>query len=334
MVTYAGDLRLSRMVHMALITSPRPHAIVKEIDCTEALATPGVLAVFHCFNTTSKKFSRYKRTRKINVPEQERIFTDHPLFVGDRIGAVVADDPATAHLAVNKIKLTLEALPAAETPTEALQGVIDGMHPEGVVYETAFHFGERPPVEDSDLTLETSFHIDRITHVAMENHVCVAAYDEGMNELTIWSPNQSVYGMRYVVGNFLGIPFNKIRMIKSTMGGSFGGKQECILEPVVAYVSKLLKRPVSLVLTRAESMTSAVCRSPIDAKTRITFSGTGKLKAIEMEAVLDAGAYLGSSFGYVRTLGEMAVRNYSYPHLKYRGRAVLTNMPVSGGFRG
>ena len=332
--TYAGDLRLSRMVHMALVTSTLPHAIVKEIDCSAALEMPGVVTVLHCFNTTEKKFSRYKRTRDIEVPEQERVFTDHPMFVGDRIAAVIAEDPATAHLAVNRIKVTYEELPAAETPIDTLNGVIDGMHPEGVVYEWVFDVGMSPAENETDLVQETTFRNDRVTHVAMENHVSVASYDEGLNELTIWSPNQSVYGMRYVVANYLEIPFNKIRMIKSTMGGSFGGKQECILEPVVGYVSWLLKRPVSLSLTREGSMTSAVCRAPLESKTRTVFSRDGKLKSVSMDTILDSGAYVGSSHGYVRTLGEMAVRNYSYSYLHYRGRAVTTNMPVSGGFRG
>lgn len=334
LATFAGDIRLHNMAFMALYTSPYPHAVVKRIDCSEALEVPGVITVLHCFNTTEKKFSRYKRTKTIQVPEQERVFTDHPLFVGDRIAAVLANDAVIAHDALSKIRIEFEELPYSDRCQDTLNGVIDGLFPEGEIYSSGFEVGTLPAAASTDKVIDSSFHIDRVTHIAMENHACVASYDDGMGELTIWSPNQSVYGMRYVVANFLDMPMNKIRLIKSTMGGSFGGKQECVLEPVVAYVSRLIKRPVSLTLTRRESMISTVCRAPVDAVTQFTFSESGKLKSVLMDVNLDSGAYLGCSLGYVMTLGEMAVRNYHYPYLKYSGKAISTNMPVSGGFRG
>ena len=331
---YAGDLSFGKMLYIALLVSDYPHAIIKSIDVSEALKMPGVVEIMHCFNTTKKGFSRYNTTNNIKVAEQERIFTDHVRFVGDRIGAVIADDPVNAKLAVKKIKVEYEKLHFAENIETALTGVIDTMHPEGIINECELTVGEKQVVCAGDVTFRTQTDIDRISHIAMEPHSCTAYYDEGMHQLTIWSPNQSVYGMRYTVANFLDMPFNKIRIIKTTMGGSFGCKQECILEPVIGYIAKCLKQPVQLSMTRSEAMLSTLCRAPIKAEAEAIFCENGKLKSLEINNSLDAGAYLGSSSVYVKTIGEMMVRNYNFPYLHYIGRSICTNMPVSGGFRG
>ena len=334
-IKYAGDMTFGKTLYMVLLVSSKPHAVVISIDCSEAEKTDGVIGVFHCFNTTPKKFSRYKRAATIDVPEQEQIFTDHVRYVGDRIGAVVADDPVTARDATKKITIEYEELPFAENVEAALSGIIDDMHDEGVVYGYSEMVTGNKQEETSDcVRVSTHTHLDRVSHVAMEPHAYAASYDKTNGEMTIWSPNQSVYGMRYVVANFLGLPLNKVRVIKTTMGGSFGGKQECVFEPVIAAIAIQLNNPVVLVVDRTGSMVSSLCRAPMDADICAVFGQDQRIKELDITATFDAGAYLGSTYTYAKTLGEMALRNYEIPYFHYSGRAVCTNMPVSGGFRG
>lgn len=96
--------------------------------------------------------------------------------------------------------------------------------------------------------------------------------------------------------------YSKIRVIKTTMGGSFGGKQEWVLEPVAAAAALRVARPVKLVFNRSETITSCYGRSPMHFDTTFTFKKDGTLMGVDNDLLLDAGAYLGNSINYARTV--------------------------------
>ena len=107
-----------------------------------------------------------------------------------------------------------------------------------------------------------------------------------------------------------------------------------MLEPVAAAAALRVKRPVKLVFNRSEVFTSTICRSPIDFKIASKFTKDGKLQSFDIDNTLNAGAYLGNSLDYCGAMSKKTFRCYKYPYLKYNSRAVITNTPVSGAFRG
>ena len=332
---YAGDMQLPNMAHAALVTSTVPHGLVLSVDAAAALAVPGVLAVLNCFNTTGELFNRYRSIKGQKTIAQEAVFNRHARFVGDRVACVVAETPEAARLAAAKVAVEYEEYPASFSVEDPLAGRIDQVHAEGAVYDGIFlEVGQSQSPEPGDLQLETETRLARINHVAMEPHVCVADFDPGTGELTLWSPNQSVHGIRTVVADLFGLAYSRVRVIKTTMGGSFGGKQEWMTEPVAAAAALKLKRPVKLALSREQVFASTICRAPMHLKIKGLFSGEGQLRSLAADNTLDAGAYLGNSFDYCNALSKKFFRCYKYPHLKYTGRAVITNTPVSGAFRG
>lgn len=333
---YAGDLSFPGMAHLAMVFSSVPHAFVRRIDDTEALAMDGVYGVFHCFNTTERRFCRYRRlANQPDLPDQERVFAERVRFVGDRVAAVAACDVETARRAARTIRVEYEELPYALDADTALRGVIDDLHDDGAVYgDYHVEVGDAPQLGADCVVMETKSVIERVNHIAMETHVCVSDYDRESGMLTIYSPNQAVFGIRTVIADLFGLPYPKVRVVKTTMGGSFGAKQEWVLEPVVAAVTLALKRPVKLVYTREETMRSTYCRCPLAADVKTAFTRDGLLRSVEIDATLDAGAYLGNTFAYARTIASKLYRCYRYPYASYTGRAVCTNTPVSGAFRG
>ncbi len=333
---YAGDEHLTNMCYGALVLSTIPHGYVKSVDASEALAMPGVIKVLTPFNTTQKHFSRYRFTAWLNCPEQETVFTDHVRFVGDRVALVIAESEEIAREASMKVKVEYEALPYALTSQECIEGKNKDMYPEGSVFSAAnVEYGDPKAIRQEGLIpVTTHFHLSRQAHATMETHCAIGTYDEGTDMLTIYSPNQSCFGIRSVISDLFDRSYNKTRVVKTTMGGCFGSKQEWMTEPVAAAAALAVKRPVMIRFNRSEEFTSTISRSPMDSEITSYWTKDGKLQGIVMDNTLDAGAYLGNSLDYCGAMSKKLFRVYKYPYAKYTSRACTTNTPVSGAFRG
>ena len=170
-------------------------------------------------------------------------------------------------------------------------------------------------------------------HAAIEPHTCLAN-SHASGKLTIWSPCQSVYGARTVVADLLRLPYNRVRVIKVPMGGSFGGKQEFILEPVTAFLAMQTGRPVSLTLDREECIRATMVRPEQRSVVRSAVRADGVLLELEIETLLAAGAYASSSPDYAEAMAHKLTRLYRVRRYRHRGRVAYTTAPVAGGMRG
>ncbi len=331
---YAADMVLPRMLHMALLFSPIAHGKVKHIDCSKALALDGVVEILHCFNAVHNTYNRYQTQLGQSLVQNERVFNEHVRFVGDRVAGVVAKTADIARRAVELIEVEYEQYPHSLSIQESLTGIINDVHEQGAIYP-ALPFEAGTKCQDEDLiTVTSQSKLGRINHICMEPHACVAHYDPLKQSLTVYSPSQAVFGIRTLLAGMFDMDFAAIRVVKTTMGGSFGGKQEWILEPATALASRAVGQPVKLVYTREQCIISTICRSPIDATMHIDYKPDGRIANIFCDTSLDAGAYVGNSVNYANTLGSKFTKIYQCQHIHYVGRAVITNTSVSGAFRG
>lgn len=331
---YAGDMELKGMLHMAILFSTIPHGIVKRLDCTKALALPGVVDVIHCFNTTDKEYNQYHTQFGQELIHTNRIFHSHVRYVGDRIGGVIGVTEEIARQAAALIQVEYEELPYSLHMNQTLEGRIDQVHETGAVFDGGELVTGEMPDREGLVDVHTTADLSRINHICMETHACVADYNRHSGHLTVYSPNQTVYGVRSVLGDIFEMDYNKIRVVKTTMGGSFGAKQEWILEPVAAAAAMRTGRPVKLVFNRNETMVSTFSRAPMHFDSRFSFKKDGSLMGVDCELVVDAGAYLGNSLNYARTVGHKLFRGYRYPYCRFHSRAVITNTVIGGAFRG
>lgn len=330
---YAGDMRLKGMVYAALITSTVANGYVRSMDLSEAEKVEGYLGSLTCLEDHGKPYCRYRSLKGQNTADQEYVFNRRVRLVGDRIGCVLADSLESARKAARRVKVDYEVYPAAFTAQETLSGIAGTIHEEGnTSEEICVEEGKLPAGEF--ISVETQMHLSRVNHVTMEPHVCTADYDPASKQLTIYSPNQTVHGVRTVIADIFSLPYGNVRVVKSTMGGSFGTKQEWVAEPVAAAAALYRKGPVQLVLSREEVFTSTICRAPMDIQVKGLYTPDGQLMSMQADNTLDAGAYLGNSKDYCGAMANKFFRCYHYPHMKYTGRAVITNTPVSGAFRG
>lgn len=330
---YAGDMELKGMLHMSVLYSTIPHGYVKKLNYQKALEIPGVVDVLYYGNTTQKEYNRYHTQYRQDLIETERIFNQHVRFVGDRIAAVVAETKEIANRAIGEIEIEYEEYPYSLDMFETLAGNIDNIHEKGAVFgDFEATLGEIP--DEEFIEIETTTNLARVNHLCMETHACVAEYDKGAKMVTIYSPNQSVFGIRSFIADLFEMDYMNVRSVKTTMGGSFGAKQEWILEPLAAAAAMRVGRPVKIVYGRAETIRSTYSRAPMNFKSIFKFNDKGELRSINCDMTLDAGAYLGNSINYAITLGGKFFKAYRYPHYEYKTRVALTNTIVSGAFRG
>jgi CO/xanthine dehydrogenase Mo-binding subunit len=333
-LVYGADLTLPGMLYAKLLLSTVAHGRVLSIDTGAAEALPGVVKVFHCFNSPMQHYCRARLTPEQELcPRDETLFSEHVRFVGDRVAAVVATRQDIAEAAVALIRVEYEEYRALLSPDEALAHPEVLIHSGGnVPYEYEEECGRSATQEDS-VVVSTTVTTPRVHHAAMEPHVCLAqAHSSG--GMTIWSTSQGVYGARTVIADLLGLEYHRVRVIKAPMGGSFGGKTEYILEPITAFLAQRTRRPVKLLLDREEDMVATMVRPATSTTIRTHCSAAGDLQDFEAASVLDAGGYATSTQDYAVHMCKKLTKLYRLPHYHHRAMAVYTNTLVAGAMRG
>ena len=245
---YLADKPSRGTTHARLIMSSVANGKVLSIDSSKALKVPGVIKIYTPEDDPGISFNS-----AVFLPDQtdrrdERVFTDRPIFVGDAIGAVLAETDQAARKAVALIKVEYEEYEPVIDPVKALsaKSFREG-HPQ--VIEGKISYGEGAPKDA--ISFETTVTTPKIHHGAMENHVCQSCMDYG-DVLVIESPCQMIFTVRYTLSVLFKKPVNRIRVVKAPMGGTFGGKQEAVLEPACALMTLDTGRPVRLSMDRRE----------------------------------------------------------------------------------
>ncbi|MEG1523672.1 MAG: molybdopterin cofactor-binding domain-containing protein [Clostridia bacterium] len=335
-LTYTGDMQPQHLCYAKLLTSEKANANIVSIDTSEAEAMEGVLGVFTHENTPLKTYNNYVNCAGQPAPADERLFDQHVRFVGDRVAGVVATSTEIARKAITCIRVVYEELPVALNYESAMAENAPLIHENGNLLSKAeLNTGSASDeISRSGAAVYRSFvHIQRIHHAAMENHVCLAEYDD-TNGITIWSPCQGVFGIRHNVASFLDMRYCDVRVIKAPTGGSFGGKQQTCLEILAAYLALKTRSRVLLAYDRPQSILSTSVATAMDLTTTSVVSDDNKIIAMDIEALTEAGAYATNSLILPISAGKKAFRLYRVPNIHFHSQSYYTNAPAGGGFRG
>jgi CO/xanthine dehydrogenase Mo-binding subunit len=154
--------------------------------------------------------------------------------------------------------------------------------------------------------------------------------------VTVWGSMQCPYYIHHALAGLFNLPEDRIRVIQMETGGGFGGKEE--FPSVIAGHAALLAwkagRPVKMIYGRAEDMASTTKRHPARTRHRTAVTPDGRLVAMDIDFTIDGGAYCTLS-PVVLSRGTIhAAGPYACPNVRVRGRAVATNTPPHGAFRG
>ncbi|HEY6211403.1 MAG TPA: molybdopterin cofactor-binding domain-containing protein, partial [Vicinamibacterales bacterium] len=331
--TFADDIMLPRMVHCKLLRSTVPHARIVRVDPSRARAHPGVHLVL-----TGRDFPVPYGILPVSQDEHA-LCVDRVRFVGDPVAAVVARDEATAFEALDLVDVEYEPLRTFAAPEESLEHDEPRIHEYGdhgnIHKIVALEFGDADRgFADADRVFEDTFFYQGSTHLPIEQHAAVAAKDPD-GKLVLWSSTQTPHYVHRALAKALEMPAAHIRVIATPNGGGFGGKSDPFNhEIVVSRAALMLDRPVKICLTREEVFYCHRGRHPVLMKFKTGVKRDGRITAMEVETLLDGGAY--GSYGVASTFytGALQTVTYHVPTYRFHGCRVFTNKPPCGPKRG
>ena len=346
---FTDDYPLQDPLYLAILYSPHAHAEIVDIDTSEAEAIPGVVDVLSYKNVPRVWHSTAGQGYPEPSPYDTVLFDRKVRFVGDRVALVAAESERIARAALGAIKVTYKQLPALFDPDQAMSDGAPVLHSDGehavipapyrpeinMAAEVEIGFGDlEKGFAEADFVVEHTYHSQYASHCAIEPHVALAYFDP-MGRLVVVTSTQVPFHARRIVASVLGLPPGMLRVIKPRIGGGFGGKQEVILEPLVALVAWKHKRSARLALSRREVFISARTRHPQKIRLKMGAKHDGKVTALEMNALMNTGAYGTHALTVLSNTGSKALPLLNkIENLRFEGHSVYTNLPVGGAYRG
>jgi 4-hydroxybenzoyl-CoA reductase subunit alpha len=330
---FADDIILPRMLHCRLLRSTQPHARIVRVDTARAEQVKGVHLVL-----TGEAFPISYGILPVSHDEHA-LCRDKVRFVGDPVAAVIAQDEATADLAVNLIEVEYEALRTFASPADSLAHPEPRIHDYGdhgnVHKAVALQFGDvDQAIAGADHVFDDVFFFEGNTHLPIEQHATVALKDPD-GKLVVYSSTQTPHYLHRALAKALAMPAAHIRVIATPNGGGFGGKSDPFNhEIVVARAAVMLDRPVKICLNREEVFYCHRGRHPVLMRFRTGVTSDGKITGLDLQTLLDGGAY--GSYGVASTFytGALQTVTYDIPRYRFRGCRVFTNKPPCGPKRG
>ena len=160
------------------------------------------------------------------------------------------------------------------------------------------------------------------------------AWLDQMGRMVIRTSTQVPFHVRRIVAQALDFPLRKIRVIKPRIGGGLGTKQEVLLEPLTAALVLATGRPVRFEMTRSEELISSRTRHPQIIDIRVAADADGSLRGIDLEPVMNSGAFGSHGLTVVCNTGSKVLPLYRWPNIRFHARTAYTNLPTGGAYRG
>ncbi|WP_168119069.1 xanthine dehydrogenase subunit D [Paenibacillus sp. HB172176] len=326
---YLTDLTLPNMLCGKVLRSEHAHAFIMGIDTELAEKAPGVKAVI-----TFKDVPGLNRFGIIN-PDQPVLCEDRVRYVGDAVAAVAAESAEQALHALSLIRVEYEPIPIVDDPERALLPEAPLLHPDGnVLHRTSYKKGNAETAfSDCAHIVEHTYCTPKQMHAYMETEGGLFVV-EANQRLTVYAATQHGFKDRMQLARILALPEERIRVISSPIGGSFGGKDELNVQPYGALLALKSGMPVKMHNSRRESVRAGLKRHPMKLTMKTGIDKNGRLIAHYARIIADTGAYSTLGAPVLQFATEHAMGPYRIPHIDVEGVSVFTNNGVSGEFRG
>ncbi|NLD16454.1 MAG: molybdopterin-dependent oxidoreductase [Tissierellia bacterium] len=329
---YAEDLRRHNMLFGKYVLSDKAHAEVT-FDFEEALKVEGVYKILTHDDIPKVTYNAMEWYSGIDGIKDEYIINDKARFVGDRIAVILGETKMAVEKASKLVKVFYEELPVVIGIEEAKKDEIIVKGETNFAAEINFNAGDyEEAFKEADYIITDRGTTPRTHHLAIEPYSALAEVDEFGN-LLVSSGSQVVFAIQRNLSRILNIPFNKIRVIKTNLGGSFGGKQQALIELIAGYVSWSEKRPVVMYMDRPQSMVGVATRTSMDITVSTAVKNDGTILGRYVEIDADGGAYDTNNRTILAASAKKLYRLYKIHHQKVVGKAYNTNTIPSGATR-
>lgn len=316
---YIGDMHFENMLYAKTLRSTRAKAKIL------AITRPNLPDGYFIID-------------KDDVPGVNRmrtVISDHPLFAEDRVEyvgqpllLVVGPERETIYDIITQIVVEYEDLDPLFTLEEA--------EVKSEVF-TDYHFEKGEPekafAEAVDI-IEDEYRTGFQEHVYLEPQGMTAEYRD--DTMFVYGSMQCPFFAEGALTEALGWDAGRIRVVQTVTGGAFGGKEEfpSLTACQVAVAALKTGRPVTMIYDRDEDIICSTKRHPSIVRYKAALNRNKDIVALEIDVLLDAGAYNGLSPVVLQRAIFSATGVYNFPHLKVRGRNFITNKVPSGAYRG
>ena len=338
---YTDDFFMPGMLVAKYLRSTIAHGRVTKIDTRKAESVSGVEAVFTYADVPQTAFATAGHPYSLDPDhkdvEDRQLLTRNVRYWGDEIAIVVAQNDIALQEALAVIDVEYEAYEPLIDPIAALADGARQIHAGSANIIGESHYDVGGNIEDalsqSDEMLQGHYQTQVCQHCHIENHIAYAYMDD-LEHIVVVSSTQIPHIARRIVGEALGLPWGRIRVIKPYIGGGFGNKQDVVLEPMVAYLTlKLGGRPIKIDLSREECMIGTRVRHAFDVQMRAGVNKDGTLTAVDMDVISNTGAYASHGHSVAGAAGAKSRSLYPRAAIKYHARTVYTNIPAAGAMR-
>lgn len=329
---FGADIKLPGAIELAVVRSPHPHALIRNIDSSEAEAMPGVVGVMTA-----------RDIRGTNIIKN--IMADRPVIcgekvhqIGDAVAVVAATSRDLALAAVEAVKVDYELLPVLSSPREAMADGAPQLHKQypNLCFQWPLVKGDaEAALASSAVVVESNFKTQVVHQAPLEPEVSLAFLEEDKGEeplLVIIGRSINIHAHTAQIQQAIG--YENIRYEEAFSGGQFGIKLEVTTEGIAGAAALHWKRPVRYIPSLAESMLITSKRHAFDMDLRIGADASGKLTGLAIDVLVDNGSYASSGKTTVQRIFYMLSSSYYIPNIKGRGRLVYTNNPWGSAARG
>lgn len=330
---YGNDICFKNMLYTKCVYSSYAHAWLKSVDTAAAEAYPGVACVI-----TTKDVPGEKMTGEL-VQDQYAIADDKVRHMGDAIAVVAAETQEIADEAAKLVTAVYDPLPALLN-TDIAEGndlVVSNMYPGNVCADFPAKKGDFDAAKaTADVVVETQYETQHVEHAYIEPETLIAVPNDHRDALTIYGSLQNPFMVRMSVARATALPLNKVRVLQSNLGGSFGGKLEAAEPPAIraAICALITGRPVKSSLTREDSFRETHKRHPVKFHHEIAAKRDGTITGIRFKAVNDCGAYVVMSRDVAWKILSLGAGPYNVPNVTVRSQSIMTNNIQTGSMRG
>ena len=326
---YVDDLNFPDMLHGATVRSRIARGKIKTISFDHGIA-----------------WNEYVLVSAKDIPGQNCIAligTDQPCLAEAAVNHPEEPILLLAHAerhalakAIAAISIEYEVLPAIFTMEESERQVETIWGTDNVFKSYVIEKGDVDAVwSQADHIIEGEYTTAAQEQLYIETNGVIAEFDRERG-VTVWGSMQCPYYVHKSLMTLLDLPEHKVRVVQVETGGAFGGKEDypSMIAGHAALLARKAGRPVKIIYDRAEDMVATTKRHPSRTRHRTAVTKDGKILGGEIEFTIDGGAYATLS-SVVLSRGTIhAGGPYYWPSIRIGAKALATNTPPNGAFRG
>ena len=333
---YGADDYPPASLWLRVVRSPHACAEFRVGDLGPLLARyPGLTAVLSAADVPQNSFGIFPQ-----VKDQPVLAPGHVRFHGEAVLALVGTRSEVMAIPDSELPIEWSPRPGVTDVDEALRSraPLHAFAPDNVLIRGRVCKGDvERALQSAAHVAEGTFTTSYVEHAYIEPEAGYAeriAAADGQDRIRIFSSTQTPYMDRDEIARTLQLSERQVHIVPSAVGGGFGGKLDIAIQPLLAVAAWKLRRPVRGVYTRPESMLSTTKRHPGRMRARFGCDAQGRLVAADFAGDFNTGAYASWGNTVANRVPIHASGPYFVPNVRALTRAVYTNGPIAGAFRG